>query len=241
MARAGRQGTFEIDADRGVRPYPAMDGLSDLGLGHRGRRPCAGLPQGLRFGDGAQRPHPPGDAEGRGQRHLPHRALDCVSAAGAGHRPLARADEGRRRQAPRPARCCQHQLQAGRSAPCDHRHPAAGLKEKFVMASPALRSLGRLAIAAAISLCLSGAHAVETTNVMIDNFTFEPAQLTVKVGTTVTWKNRDDIPHTVVSAGKFRSKTMDTDGTFSFTFAAAGEYKYFCSLHPHMTGSVKVE
>jgi plastocyanin len=109
------------------------------------------------------------------------------------------------------------------------------------MASPALRSLGRLAIAAAISLCLSGAHAVETTNVMIDNFTFEPAQLTVKVGSTVTWKNRDDIPHTVVSAGKFRSKTMDTDDSYSFTFTAAGDYKYFCSLHPHMTGMVKVE
>ena len=109
------------------------------------------------------------------------------------------------------------------------------------MASLALRSLGRLAIAAAISLCLSGAHAVETTNVMIDNFTFEPAQLTVKVGTTVTWKNRDDIPHTVVSAGKFRSKTMDTDDSFSFTFTTAGDYKYFCSLHPHMTGMVKVE
>jgi plastocyanin len=77
--------------------------------------------------------------------------------------------------------------------------------------------------------------------VHIDNFTFEPAQLTVKVGTTVTWTNRDDIPHTVVSAGKFRSKTMDTDGTFSFTFTAPGDYKYFCSLHPHMTGMVKVE
>ena len=109
------------------------------------------------------------------------------------------------------------------------------------MASLALRSLGRLAIAAAISLCLSGAHAVETTNVMIDNFTFEPAQLTVKVGSTVTWKNRDDIPHTVVSAGKFRSKTMDTDDSYSFTFTAAGDYKYFCSLHPHMTGMIKVE
>jgi plastocyanin len=109
------------------------------------------------------------------------------------------------------------------------------------MASPALRSLGRLAIAAAISLCLSSAHAVETTNVTIDNFTFEPAQLTVKVGTTVTWKNRDDIPHTVVAAGKFRSKTMDTDGTFTFTFTEAGDYKYFCSLHPHMTGTIKVE
>ena len=109
------------------------------------------------------------------------------------------------------------------------------------MASLALRSLGRLAIAAAISLCLSGAHAVETTNVMIDNFTFEPAQLTVKVGTTVTWKNRDDIPHTLVSPGKFRSKVLDTDDSYSFTFTAAGDYKYFCSLHPHMTGVVKVE
>ena len=109
------------------------------------------------------------------------------------------------------------------------------------MTSLALRSLGRLAIAAALSLCLSGARAEETTNVMIDNFTFEPAQLTVKVGTTVTWKNRDDIPHTVVSAGKFRSKTMDTDDSYSFTFTAAGDYKYFCSLHPHMTGTVKVE
>jgi len=81
----------------------------------------------------------------------------------------------------------------------------------------------------------------EDTAVHIDNFVFEPAQLTVKVGTTVTWTNRDDIPHTVVCAGKFRSKTMDSDGTFSFTFTAPGEYKYFCSLHPHMTGAVKVE
>src|SRR6267378_6680544 len=246
MARAGRQGTFEIDADRGVRPYPAMDGLSDLGLGHRGWRPRAGLPQGLRLGDGAQRSHPPGDAEGRRQRHLPHRALDRVPAAGARHRALARADEGRRRQAARPARRGQHQLQARRSAPRHHRHPAAGLKRKFVMTSLAPRGLGiRFAIAAAISLCLSlslgGARAEETTNVMIDNFTFEPAQLTVKVGTTVTWKNRDDIPHTVVSAGKFRSKTMDTDDSYSFTFTAAGDYKYFCSLHPHMTGTIKVE
>src|SRR5258707_6451484 len=110
------------------------------------------------------------------------------------------------------------------------------------MVSVSLRSLGtRLAIAAAISLCLSAAQAEEPTNVMIDNFTFEPAQLTVKVGTTVTWKNRDDIPHTVVSAGKFRSKTMDTDDSYSFTFTAAGDYKYFCSLHPHMTGTIKVE
>ena len=112
------------------------------------------------------------------------------------------------------------------------------------MISATLRSLG-VAIAAAMLLHAQISRAedtkVEDTKVMIDNFTFEPAQLTVKVGTTVTWTNRDDIPHVVVSAGKFRSKTMDTDGTFTFTFTAAGEYKYFCSLHPHMQGVVKVE
>ena len=72
-------------------------------------------------------------------------------------------------------------------------------------------------------------------------FHLPPAELKVKVGTTVTWTNHDDIPHTVVSAGKFRSKTLDTDDTFSFTFTTAGDYKYFCSLHPHMTGMIKVE
>jgi plastocyanin len=104
-----------------------------------------------------------------------------------------------------------------------------------------IRSLGiSFAIAAAILLQLGGAHAEETM-VTIDNFTFEPQQLNVKVGTTVTWKNRDDIPHTLVSPGKFRSKVLDTDNSFSFTFTAAGDYKYFCSLHPHMTGMIKVE
>jgi plastocyanin len=110
------------------------------------------------------------------------------------------------------------------------------------MLSVTPRSLGKLAIVAAISLWLGGAHAyAEDTSVTIDNFTFQPAELTVKVGTTVTWTNHDDIPHTVVSAGKFRSKTMDTDDHYSFTFTAAGDYKYFCSLHPHMTGTIKVE
>jgi plastocyanin len=110
------------------------------------------------------------------------------------------------------------------------------------MPSVTLRGLGRLAIAAAIALFLGSAHAhAEDTVITIDNFTFQPLQLTVKVGTTVTWKNHDDIPHTVVAAGKFRSKTLDTDDSFSFTFTAAGDYKYFCSLHPHMTGMIKVE
>jgi plastocyanin len=99
-----------------------------------------------------------------------------------------------------------------------------------------------LAITAAMTLFLGSAHAyAEDTNITIDNFTFTPAELTVKVGTTVTWTNHDDIPHTIVSAGKFRSKALDTDNSFSFTFTAAGDYKYFCSLHPHMTGTIKVE
>ena len=98
-----------------------------------------------------------------------------------------------------------------------------------------------VAVAAAILLPATTARADTDTEVHIDNFVFEPTQLTVKAGTTVTWMNRDDIPHTVVCAGKFRSKTMDTDDKFSFTFTAPGEYKYFCSLHPHMTGMVKVE
>jgi plastocyanin len=95
-------------------------------------------------------------------------------------------------------------------------------------------------VAAAILLPATNARA-DDMEVHIDNFTFQPADLTVKTGTTVTWTNRDDIPHTIVSAGKFRSKTLDTDDKFSFTFTAAGDYKYFCSLHPHMTGMIKVE
>ena len=75
----------------------------------------------------------------------------------------------------------------------------------------------------------------------IDNFTFAPAQLTVKVGTTVTWKNHDDIPHTVVSPANSGRKRWIPTTAISFTFTAAGDYKYFCSLHPHMTGTIKVE
>jgi plastocyanin len=104
-----------------------------------------------------------------------------------------------------------------------------------------LRRAGlRLAVTALMFSSLGQAHA-EPTTVTIDNFTFAPAELTVKVGTTVTWKNHDDIPHTIVSAGKFRSKALDTDDSYSFTFTTAGAYSYFCSLHPHMTGTIKVE
>jgi plastocyanin len=79
--------------------------------------------------------------------------------------------------------------------------------------------------------------------VKIDNFTFGPQTLTVSPGTTVTWINQDDIPHTVVAVdGKsFRSKVLDTGDRFSFTFARPGRFGYFCSIHPHMTGTVLVK
>jgi plastocyanin len=79
--------------------------------------------------------------------------------------------------------------------------------------------------------------------VKIDNFAFSPQTLTVAVGTTVRWVNRDDIPHTVVSDDKtaFKSKALDTDDKFSFTFTKAGTYPYFCSIHPKMTGKVVVQ
>ena len=78
--------------------------------------------------------------------------------------------------------------------------------------------------------------------VKIDNFSFGPQTLTVPVGTTVTWTNRDDIPHTIVSSdGVFKSKVRDTDETFSYTFTKAGTYAYFCSVHPKMTGKIVVQ
>jgi plastocyanin len=81
-----------------------------------------------------------------------------------------------------------------------------------------------------------------TANVKIDNFSFGPGTLTVSVGTTVTWNNRDDIPHTVVGTeDAFKSKVLDTDEKFSFTFSKAGTFPYFCSIHPKMTGKVVVQ
>ena len=78
--------------------------------------------------------------------------------------------------------------------------------------------------------------------VKIDNFSFGPATLTVTVGTTVTWTNRDDTPHKVVSSDDvFKSKVLDTDEKFSYTFSKAGTYPYFCSLHPKMTGKIVVQ
>ena len=77
--------------------------------------------------------------------------------------------------------------------------------------------------------------------VTIDNFSFSPGTTSVPVGATVTWTNRDDIPHTVVSTAQtFKSRVLDTDERFSFRFDGPGTYKYFCSIHPKMTGQIEV-
>jgi plastocyanin len=99
-----------------------------------------------------------------------------------------------------------------------------------------------LLLTAATMLAIVPVARAEDTTVRIGNFTFDPPQLTVKAGTTVTWRNEDDIPHRIASTeGKFKSKTLDTDDGYSFTFADPGIYAYFCSLHPHMTGTIVVE
>jgi plastocyanin len=78
--------------------------------------------------------------------------------------------------------------------------------------------------------------------VKISNLTFAPQTITVTAGATVTWTNDDDLPHTVVAIDKsFRSKALDTGDRFSFTFAKPGQYAFFCSIHPMMTGKVVVK
>jgi len=99
------------------------------------------------------------------------------------------------------------------------------------------------AIAVAAFLAFSPALADDANvTVKIANFTFAPNEITVSPGTTVTWVNEDDIPHTATSAtGAFHSKALDTDDSFSHVFITTGEFTYFCALHPHMTGKVIVK
>jgi plastocyanin len=109
----------------------------------------------------------------------------------------------------------------------------------------ARRMVLRAALTAGTTLAMLASagrtSAAETVTVSIDNFAFAPADLTVATGTTVVWTNQDDIPHTVTSTeGVFKSRAMDTDDSFSFTFEKVGSYRYFCSLHPHMVGMVRV-
>jgi plastocyanin len=124
-------------------------------------------------------------------------------------------------------------------------------RKETTMTTKRLWAAGLAAVMIALTLLVLGLSNIAANaqqappaanEIRIDNFTFGPETTTVPVGTTVTWTNRDDIPHTVVSTDKaFKSKVLDTDEKFSSTFSKAGVFEYFCSIHPKMTGKIVVK
>lgn len=126
-------------------------------------------------------------------------------------------------------------------------------KWRTVMTMPASRRVGMVkrvaktitALWVAIALTAAPAFAdTKPATVVIDNFSFSPAQLSVAAGSTVTWENHDDMPHTIVDDAtprEFKSAPLDSGDHFSQTFTKSGTYKYFCSIHPHMTGTIVVK
>jgi plastocyanin len=114
----------------------------------------------------------------------------------------------------------------------------------------AIARRARMLAAAGVLLAFAAAASaqqipsVPPNQVVIDNFAFAPATLTVAPGTQVVWINHDDEPHTVVSVDggiTFKSPALDTDDKFAFVFAKPGTYKYFCSIHRHMVGTILVK
>ncbi len=96
--------------------------------------------------------------------------------------------------------------------------------------------------ASAFMLAQTPVAAQQPATVTIDNFMFTPMTIEVERGTTITWVNKDDIPHVVASTtGKFKSRAIDTDGQYTFTFSEPGTYEYYCSVHPKMTGKIVVK
>jgi plastocyanin len=114
------------------------------------------------------------------------------------------------------------------------------------MKKPTLARLSLIAFGAASILAasagLSVAHAQQASMVTIKDFMFSPMSTTIKAGSTVTWKNLDDEPHTVVSdSGLFRSAALDQNDTFQYTFSKPGVYKIFCGIHPNMRETITVQ
>ena len=110
------------------------------------------------------------------------------------------------------------------------------------------RNRSLMAALGVAALCLgatgspANAGSADTAQIVIKDFMFTPTSVTIKAGATVTWANKDDEPHTVVSdTGLFRSGAMDTDDTYKFTFDKPGTYHFTCSIHPRMVGTVVVE
>ena len=115
------------------------------------------------------------------------------------------------------------------------------------LARTAAKTMAALCFATALAGAGAPAFAAEAkpaATVVIDNCSFSPAQLSVAAGSTVTWENHDDMPHTIVNDAtprEFKSAPLDSGDHFSQTFAKPGTYKYFCSIHPHMTGTIVVK
>jgi plastocyanin len=113
---------------------------------------------------------------------------------------------------------------------------------RYAFAAAALGAVVGAGLAGGV-LVAQAQTAPATVAVSIDNFTFTPQTLTVKAGTTVTWTNKDDIPHGIAATGNAfrRSNALDTDDSYAFVFTTPGTYQYFCYIHPHMTGTIVVQ
>jgi plastocyanin len=152
-----------------------------------------------------------------------------------------------------PLRLWTHHLDRTEKVPSEQENQARRNREKgdtemrksvwiAALAVSALIAVVLLVVGSPIVTANAAQAAAKTAEVKIDNFSFGPNTLTVAVGATVTWTNHDDIPHTAVSTdGVFKSKVLDTDEKFSYTFTKAGNYPYFCSIHPKMTGMIVVQ
>lgn len=113
---------------------------------------------------------------------------------------------------------------------------------KVVLCMGLLGAVASAAVIQGVSTVRAAEEKKAAASIAIDNFSFTPKEITIAPGTTITWVNHDDVPHTVVSTDKkFKSKAMDTDDQFSFTFTDAGTYTYFCSVHPIMIGKIIVK
>ena len=115
-------------------------------------------------------------------------------------------------------------------------------RRSLVRLLPAILPLALVAILTLYSPRAASQEAKpSSTEVKVDNFAFAPQTLTVSANSTVTWVNKDDVPHVIASdQGVFKSKALDTDDKYSYTFTKPGTYTYFCSIHPKMTGTIIV-
>ena len=114
---------------------------------------------------------------------------------------------------------------------------------RSAIAAAALGAIVGTGLGGGVWMARAQTVAAAPSSISIDNFTFTPQSVTVKAGTKVTWTNKDDIPHGIASSNNAfaKSKALDTDDSYSFTFTTPGTYQYFCYIHPHMTGTIVVQ